>query len=255
MKRTIAVFGGSFNPPCLHHRQIAQELAGQFDSVVIVPCGPRPDKVTNDHLPPTYRAAMADVSFTGIRNVEVDLFDLEQEVFTRTHELQRRYEQRGEVWHVVGGDLICGGGKGESAIHRLWHNGHEMWKSLNFVVLSRPGVELTKDDLPPKHRFIQVSYDGTSETIREKIFHGEPLADLVPRELAGYIDRHGLYRGSIPARATRVKLDNPRLLIIPDQRNPKALELAKKLEPYSCPEDPNLIVARRRWDDAAGHSQ
>ena len=36
MTRTIAVFGGSFNPPGVHHRQIATLLAQSFDEVVVV---------------------------------------------------------------------------------------------------------------------------------------------------------------------------------------------------------------------------
>ena len=55
-----------------------QELSRHFDSVLVVPCGPRPEKPSNDSVPPVYRAAMTDVIFDGLPNVEVDLFDLEQ---------------------------------------------------------------------------------------------------------------------------------------------------------------------------------
>ena len=79
MHRKIAVYGGSFNPPGLHHRHIVQELCRHFDSVLVVPCGPRPEKPSNDSIPPVYRAAMADVIFSGLPQVEVDLFDLERE--------------------------------------------------------------------------------------------------------------------------------------------------------------------------------
>src|SRR3982751_986338 len=118
MSRTIAVYGGTFNPPGLHHRRIVQELRRHFDHVVVVPCGPRPDKPCD--VEPVFRAAMADLAFRGIDGVEVDLFDLEQATFTRTHELDRRYAHRGELWHVVGSDLITGGAWGDSFIHRSW---------------------------------------------------------------------------------------------------------------------------------------
>ena len=42
---------------------------------------------------------------------EVDLFDLEHAVFTRTHELESRYADRGDVWHVIRSDLVCGGSR------------------------------------------------------------------------------------------------------------------------------------------------
>ncbi len=44
----VALFGGSLNPPTVQHRAIVEALARQFDSVVIVPCGPRAEKRTND---------------------------------------------------------------------------------------------------------------------------------------------------------------------------------------------------------------
>ena len=55
---------------------------------------------------------MADIGFKGLPGVEVDLFDLEQSTFTRTHALQDRYASRGKLWHVVGTELIARGGAG-----------------------------------------------------------------------------------------------------------------------------------------------
>ena len=115
MPERIALFGGSFNPPGLHHCVIAEALSASFDRVIVVPCGPRSDKSATNLLPPVYRAAMADMAFGDMAKVEVDLFDLEQERFTRSHELDVRYRERGEVWHVVGVDLIKGGASGTSS--------------------------------------------------------------------------------------------------------------------------------------------
>ena len=76
MTMKIAAFGGSFNPPGLHHRAIAEALARQFDRVDVIPCGPRPDKATVDDVDPAHRAAMAHLMFQGIPNVRVDESDL-----------------------------------------------------------------------------------------------------------------------------------------------------------------------------------
>ena len=87
MSRTIAIFGGSFNPSGAHHRAIAERLSSHFDEVVVVPCGPRPDKPVTNDVPPIYRAAMADMTFRDIPRVRVALFDLEASTFTRTVDL------------------------------------------------------------------------------------------------------------------------------------------------------------------------
>ena len=52
VSQRIAVFGGSFNPPGKHHRLIAELLAKDFDKVLVVPCGPRPDKATTQEIDP-----------------------------------------------------------------------------------------------------------------------------------------------------------------------------------------------------------
>jgi NAD kinase/nicotinic acid mononucleotide adenylyltransferase len=242
MSRKIAVYGGSFNPPGLHHRHIVQELSRHFDAVVVVPCGPRPEKPSNDSIPPVYRAAMTDVIFSGIPKVEVDLFDLEQATFTRTHALEERYAKLGEVWHVVGTDLVAGGYRGESFIQRTWEKGSDLWERSNFAVINRLGHEVSPEDFPPRHHYIPVQTHGSSRGAREKVLGGHSVVDLVGPNVAHYIDRNGLYRGTIPSRSSHVRMSDPRLLIVHDPRNTKAGEIAKKFEHLSCPEDPNLIV-------------
>ncbi len=52
-----------------------------------MPCGPRPDKPTTNDVAPVARAAMVDMTFGDLAGVRVELFDLEQASFTRTHDL------------------------------------------------------------------------------------------------------------------------------------------------------------------------
>ena len=123
MNRQIAIYGGSFNPPGVHHRSTALMLCRHFDEVVIVPCGPRPDKPVTNSVEPIYRAAMVDLSFRGIPKARVDLFDLESSTFTRTYELDRRFKSEGTVWHVVADEFVRGGQGNESHIQREWTRG------------------------------------------------------------------------------------------------------------------------------------
>ncbi len=229
MSKNIVIFGGSFNPPGLHHRLIAEELAREFDEVIVVPCGPRPDKVTANDVDSVFRATLACICFADLRGVEVDLFDLEQDSFSRTHELEARYAHRGEIWHLVGGDIIAGGGAGTSFVHRVWHEGPRLWRELRFAVAARVDGDLVthEDDLPPQHRLVDLPPSaGSSAEIREKIFHRVPFAHLVTPEVAAYIDRYGLYRGRVPSHVTKLDLDKPRWEVFADERNTKAVRLA-----------------------------
>ncbi|MEW6302035.1 MAG: NAD(+)/NADH kinase [Verrucomicrobiota bacterium] len=241
-KKTVALFGGSFNPPGLHHRGIAERLIRHFDEVLVIPCGPRPDKQATNDVDPIYRAVMTDIAFRGLPRVAVELFDLEQATFTRTHQLQDMFAHRGELWHVVGTDLIQGGHKGRSYIQRFWQKGREIWERLNFAVIVRPGYHFNQADLPPHHHVIEFDCDGSSRSIRERLFRHQSITAMVTPEVEQYIDLHGLYRGSIPARVARFTLEQPRLLIIADERNPKAVELAKKFKPFRNAKNPNCVL-------------
>ena len=57
----LYLFGGSFNPPGLHHEHVVQglqTLCEGDDLIVIVPCGVRPDKGRTNDVDSTHRAAM-----------------------------------------------------------------------------------------------------------------------------------------------------------------------------------------------------
>ena len=93
--KKIAIFGGSFNPAGVHHRDIVAKLAKlDFAKVYVIPCGPRPDKPSTNDIPAIHRAVMADKTFHGISDkVEVLLFDLENGTFTRNHEFEELFAE------------------------------------------------------------------------------------------------------------------------------------------------------------------
>ncbi len=195
----------------------------------MIPCGPRPDKPVTGSVPPVFRAALADIVFGGLSQVVVDLSDFEQESFTRNHELQTRFETRGEVWHVVGADLMEGGARGESLIQRTWERGAELWQRANFAVLRRSGYECDASDLPPHARVIDLVVEGASTMIREHLSRGQKVSGLLhPRALA-YIERYGLYRAPIPGNWARGTLHEAQFFLQADVVIPKVRELSEEL--------------------------
>jgi NAD kinase/nicotinic acid mononucleotide adenylyltransferase len=238
---TIAIYGGSFNPPGLHHRATVEMLCRHFDEVVIVPCGPRPDKPVTNDVDPIHRAAMVDLSFRGIPKARVELFDLESQTFTRTFDLDRRFQAEGIVWHVVADEFIRGGQHNESIIQSNWTRGNELWNEANFAILNRSGGPLVLADLPRHNRVFTAERHGASLAIRNRAFHREPIADLVVAEVDAYIRRHRLYQGVTSPRQTRFRLNERRYLVVADERNGKSREVSERLAKFSH-EDPELIV-------------
>ncbi len=241
----IAILGGSFNPVGSHHLTIIEEVLKLdcFDRVVILPCGPRPDKQSTGDVEAVFRAAMLGITFRDFRDrVEIDLSDMERSEFTRTIDIERRYRDKGEVWHVVGFDLVEGGEEGDSPIQRYWQDGQTLWSDGRFVVVKRKGYAFKKSDLPPHTMLVDKEIDGSSAEIRNKRFNHRSITNDVVSEVEAYIERYNLYRGRLPQSETLFELETPRLLIVADPRNPRATEIAGLLKRYSNPDDPNLIV-------------
>jgi NAD+ kinase len=237
----IAIFGGSFNPPGLHHRAAAEALAREFDEVRVIPCGPRPDKAATGIIPPIYRAALADLAFADLPKVVVDLFDLEQATFTRNWELQERFSALGEVWHVVGTDLIAGGACGASPIQTGWAKGSELWQTARFAVLQRPGHDIAAGDLPPHSKLIPLNVPGSSTEIRERLGRGEDIRELAAPHVRDYMERYGLYRAPIPGTLARGSLHDAPFFLQADAHNPKASSWAAQMGGGVSREDASFI--------------
>lgn len=193
----IAIFGGSFNPPCNHHLLIVARLIHRFDRIVVFPCGIRRDKPSANILIERHRMEMAVTAFDGIPKLQLDCFDLINKVYTSTYDLQKRYENLfpgAQIWHIVGGDIIAGGRHQDSEIHRVWNRGKEVWQKLNFTVITRPGYEVEPEDMPPSAELIEIEgIYGSGTLVRSRIAHGESIDDLVPPAIIKYIQDHKLY--------------------------------------------------------------
>jgi nicotinate (nicotinamide) nucleotide adenylyltransferase len=242
-ERKIAVFGGSFNPPGIHHRLIAKKLVKMIDEVVILPCGTRPDKSITNDIEPSHRAAMVSMNFRDIPGVTIDLSDLEKEGdFTTNYDLQQRYISKGKVWHVVGADLIQGGASGRSPIQMEWFRGNEIWDRFNFIVAMRSGIPLEAEDLPPSRIVLEPEISGASSEIRERIFRHRNIHGLVTSEVEDYIRRYNLYRGTAPSKSSFLHLETPKLLVISDKGSKQAQGVSQTLQFLSNKRRPNMIA-------------
>lgn len=238
-QRRIAIYGGSFNPPGIHHVEVVRRLTETFDKVIVVPCGPRPDKAVTNDIAPSHRATMADLAFGGIDGIEVDLFDLDNDVFTANVDLQARYADRGRVHHVVGSDLI--GPEGACPVRQEWKDGERLWVLSRFAVVMRPGYPGAEEGLPPHHETVFVEGGGSSTEIRRRIFDRQPFEHLVPQRVADYIRRYGLYRMSMPSETSHLSIEEPSVAWCRDIRNDRAIALSESL-PFEASDTPDIVM-------------
>ncbi|MCK4540429.1 nicotinate-nicotinamide nucleotide adenylyltransferase [Candidatus Parcubacteria bacterium] len=197
-KQRVVIYGGSFNPPCRHHAQITETLIKIFDVVIIVPCGKRQDKDSANILALNHRKELARIAFKKMPKVKIDYHDMENNVYTPTYYLQEKYEKLypdAEIWHDIGTDLVIGGSEENSEIQSGWTHGKMIWKILNWVVIYRPGYEITKEDMPPKAMFIKIpNIFGSGTMVRERLAGGKCVKSLVIPEVEQYVKKYDLYK-------------------------------------------------------------
>jgi NAD kinase len=237
--RRIALYSGSFNPPGSYCREAAQHLCEQFDEVVVVPCGNRPDAPLVDKIPPVHRAFLADLTFKNIPKVRVDLDYLEEKRIVSNPELARDFASLGEVSIVASYERIIGR-NGTPSEFRQDEAGERMWNEYHFIVIHPEDDDLSEEVLPPKHTLLSVKNHVTSEYLRSRAANGQSIADSVLPEVHRYIQRHGLYSGA-PLRETHLRLEAPRLKLVFDRNNPRSSQLLTQLQPFES-DDPEMIV-------------
>src|SRR3989339_198755 len=196
--RRIAIYGGSFNPPGLNHLQVVQSALKSFDTVIVVPCGPRGDKDSINTVTFVDRKNMIEMAFGDVPGVEIDWRDLKSGDFTPTYQLQEIYKAEfpdDEIWFVVGSDIVLKGSDGLSLIQRMWRQGKRIWQELNWAVIARSNVAIPADNMPPNFLLLAASdIFGSSSTIRQMVADGKDIGDFVDDEVGEYIAKKGLYR-------------------------------------------------------------
>lgn len=230
---SIAVYIGPFDPPVRHHRRVAEELSKQFDSVVVIPSGPRGGKSRAASCGSVHRATMCDLNFRGLPKVKVDLKDLEQNQFTPHHLVQSTLAKTAnEVSFVVSSDFVRKEADGKSLIQREWQNGEKMWAESHFTILHERTEPLEKSHLPKRHTLMLVDTYLRSEAVRMLLMNDEPATDQLDESVNAYIQRRGLYHDGPQQRRAMFRMASEKLGFFVDERNQDAKNIAALLKKH-----------------------
>ena len=177
-EKRIALFGGSFNPPHLAHRQVVDYLRGQnaFDEVWVVPTFDHP--FAKGLIPFSHRAKMVQLLIADCGS-DVKLCTIEEELKAKPsymiktiRALKKKYPAH--VFSiVVGSDCRNDLPK--------WKNYKELKKEAAFFFVPRPGFEASP--------FMDVA----STRIRALIREGKPYTQYLTDKVARYIEENKLY--------------------------------------------------------------
>lgn len=189
----MALFGGTFDPVHTGHLLLARDAceAAQLDRVVFIPAAQSPHKAAmasaGPHRIAMLQAALAGEAWAEVWPGEIEAGQLSYSVLTAEH--WRKAYPQAELFWLLGGDQLA-------ALPR-WHRFERLRELLRFLVLARPGWELT---LPPELPSQCVSLlearqlDISATEVRQRAANGESLRWLVPEPVAAYIGSHQLYQ-------------------------------------------------------------
>lgn len=181
---TVAIFGGSFNPPHIGHvLAISFVLATEeVDEVRVVPCYRH--AFGKNLAPFEDRFAMCELALgwlpkTTISRVEEELGGESRSLRTVEHLV--RAEPGHRFRFVIGADVL--------AERERWHGFDAIGERAPFIVLGRTGVSV---EGAPRAVLPEVSSTEIREAIRRS--SRRDLEVLVPRAVLSYIGAHELYR-------------------------------------------------------------
>ena len=196
MKR-IALYGGTFDPVHSGHLEIARKVSELFEiqKVLFIPAQVAPHKVGKPVTEPIHRYAMLALAtqhdpLLSISTFELDAPDRRYTVDTVEH-FRTAFGDSTELFFIMGADSW-------SEI-RTWREWERLLKTINHIVVTRPGHDVEKTLPSPEARVTftdVVMKDVSSSGIRRVAAEGryEELAQLVPAPVAEYIRKYELYR-------------------------------------------------------------
>ena len=190
MRKSVAIYGGSFDPPHVSHVLAAVYAlkVGGFDQVLVVPVF---EHAFQKQLTPfEHRVRMCELAFGGIVGVEVSTVERELETPSLTLRTVEHLSKAHPDWALrllVGSDVLSETSK--------WHAFDRISALAPPYVVARPGYE------HPDARGALLP-DVSSTRIREALAQRHRadnqawLALSVPRAVLEYIAEHDLYRSA-----------------------------------------------------------
>ncbi len=172
--RTVALFGGSFDPPHLGHEAVVKALSklSEIDEILIMPTFLNPFK-SSSFAPAQKRIVWLKEIFSAYKNVFVDSFEVQKNekvpTITTVKYLLESYDK---VYLVVGADNL--------KELKKWYKFDELQKKVTFIVATRDEI-----DVPLEFKKLIVKKDISSTTLRHNMTK-DKLCTLNAEEIMNY---------------------------------------------------------------------
>lgn len=188
----VGIFGGSFNPPHIAHKKIAEILLkGKFlDKIVYVPTG---NKYTKPLLiPAEHRYNMLKLFIENNKHLEVSDFEIKKSLVYTYETLdyfQKKYKND-EIYFILGTDNL--------RQINTWKNADYLLRNYKFLVIKRNDDNIDKmlsslgkyqENVIP----FDFSQDVSSTAIRNLIRNDMDVSNFIDKKVLEYIKAYNLY--------------------------------------------------------------
>jgi len=193
--KSIALFGGSFDPIHNGHLFLIEELinSGRFEKFIVIPAGaPWQKSVAASSAD---RLAMVEIALKDVMSqsneLEISRFEIDGSGPSYAFESIEYFRSQNPgdhlVW-IIGSDAFA---KIDS-----WKELEKLAQSVEFLVINRPHQKIDITRIPSSITFSQIEIDAidlSSTQIRKLVGESKPFESLVPLGVASYIKSHGIY--------------------------------------------------------------
>ena len=193
--KSIALFGGSFDPIHNGHLFVIEELlsSARFEKFIVIPAGNPWQKSVA--VSAAHRLAMVEIALkdcmSRYRELEISRFEIDDAspsyAFQSIDYFTSQNPGDNLVW-IIGSDAF--------AKIDEWKEIEQVAGSVEFLVINRPGQQLEISKIPKSITYSQIeikALDISSTKIRNLIKTSEPFESLLPSGVAAYIKSQGIY--------------------------------------------------------------
>lgn len=200
--KRIGIMGGTFNPVHKGHLALARMARKEFalDQIIFIPSGNPPHKEPSEIIDKEERFKMVKLATKGMKGYTASRIELDRPGFSYAVDtftaLKRKYGKAAKLFYIMGLDSI-------NEILE-WKKPLELFRLCEFIVGTRPGTKLRTFrrlvKFPPlqqevdKIHLTELKEDISASDIRERLKVDKSVSRLVPKVVANYIRKKGLYR-------------------------------------------------------------
>ena len=200
--KSFAILGGTFDPVHNGHISVAKEILKNTDveRILLIPSGVPPHKKAEEVTKAKIRMEMLNVALENEENMVISSIEIERKGLTYTvdtiAQLKEKLGEGVKFKFILGADALD--------YISSWKDYKRVLKMCSFIAVARPGydkdalikrISSMENSMDCHIEFVSVTpVDISSSQIREWVREDKNINDLVPIEVAKYIEINGLYK-------------------------------------------------------------